>query len=152
MNIKPAKTEDFETVKNITVQTINDIYPHYYPKGAVEFFLEHHNDKNIKNDIEHNNVFIYSLSDGTAIGTITIKDNEICRFFVLHKYQGFGYGTTLLNFAENFIFKDYNKIILDSSLPAKPIYLKKGYSSIEFHSIKTNYCDYLCYDIMTKNK
>lgn len=62
MNIKLAKTEDFEIVKNITIQTINDIYPHYYPKGAVEFFLDHHNNENIKNDIKYNKVF-YILPD-----------------------------------------------------------------------------------------
>lgn len=152
MNIKLAKTEDFEIVKNITIQTINDIYPHYYPKGAVEFFLDHHNNENIKNDIKYNKVFIYCLTNEKAVGTITIKNNEICRFFILPKYQGFGYGTALLNFAENFIFKDYNKIILDSSLPAKQIYLKKGYTATEFHSIKTNNCDYLYYDTMIKNK
>jgi len=39
MNIKKAKTENFEDVKLITHETIKEIYPHYYPRGVVDFFL-----------------------------------------------------------------------------------------------------------------
>lgn len=38
MTIKPAQISDFETIKNITRQTITLVYPHYYPSGAVDFF------------------------------------------------------------------------------------------------------------------
>lgn len=51
MSTIKATTSDFEIVKHITIETINSIYPHYYPCGAVDFFLNHHNDKNIKIDI-----------------------------------------------------------------------------------------------------
>ena len=49
MSIIRADISDIETVKYITTETINSIYPHYYPEGAVDFFLGHHNDKNIEN-------------------------------------------------------------------------------------------------------
>ncbi len=39
MSIKLAQKSDFEIVKEITHRTINEIYPHYYSDGAVEFFL-----------------------------------------------------------------------------------------------------------------
>ena len=41
--IKQAELKQLELVKFITLKTIIDIYPHYYPKGAVDFFIEHHN-------------------------------------------------------------------------------------------------------------
>ncbi len=150
MNIIKASASDNETVKHITAQTINVIYPHYYPRGAVDFFLSHHNDKNIENDIENGCVYLCFNNDNKAVGTVTIKKNEICRLFVLPEYQRNGYGRELLSFAEKKISENHSTIILDASLPAKAIYLKRGYSSTKFHSIKTENGDYLCYDVMIK--
>ncbi len=150
MNITKAISSDLETVKTITVMTINVVYPHYYPNGAVDFFLTHHNDRNILTDIEKGNVYILNDADDTAVGTVTVKDNEICRLFVLPEHQGKGYGRELLNFAEKKISEKYSSIILDASLPAKAIYLSRGYVPTDYHSIHTENGDFLCYDDMEK--
>lgn len=150
MSIKQAYKEDLQVVKYITIETINQIYPHYYPKGAVEFFIAHHNDTNIVNDIEAGIVYLYENCDGQAVGTVSLKDNDICRLFVLPEFQGKGYGRKLLDFAENEIAKKYEEIMVDASLPAKRIYLKRGYREKESHIITANYGDFLCYDIMVK--
>ena len=151
MSIKQAYKEDLQVVKCITIETINQIYPHYYPKGAVEFFVEHHNDTNIINDIEAGKVLLCVNEEGHPVGTVSIKGNDICRLFVLPEYQGQGYGRMLLDFAENEIIKKYEEIMIDASLPAKRIYLKRGYREKESHIINTNYGDFLCYDVMVKN-
>ena len=39
LEIKKADLNDLELVFNITETTIKAIYPHYYPKGAVNFFF-----------------------------------------------------------------------------------------------------------------
>ena len=150
MSIKQAYKEDLQVVKYITIETINQIYPHYYPKGAVEFFIEHHNDANISNDIEAGRVYFCINDENQPVGTVTIKENDICRLFVLPEFQGKGYGRELLAFAENEISKTYEEILLDASLPAKRIYLKRGYKEKESHIISANYGDFLCYDIMVK--
>ncbi|MCD7728093.1 MAG: GNAT family N-acetyltransferase [Ruminococcus sp.] len=150
MDIKLAVISNLNTVMNITHETIMEIYPHYYPAGAVKFFLQHHNVSNITDDIKSGRVFIGYDETGNAIGTVTIKENEICRLFVLPIYQGKGYGTKLIDFAEKTIFDIYNKIILDASLPAKQIYLKKQYSATEYHIIEAENGDKLCYDVMQK--
>lgn len=150
MSIIRADISDIETVKYITTETINSIYPHYYPKGAVDFFLNHHNDDNIKKDIESGIVYLCFDNENNAVGTITVKENEIGRLFVLPKYQGNGYGRELILFAEKEISRKYDEIVLHASLPAKAIYLKRGYEETEFHSIKTENGDYLCYDMMIK--
>ncbi len=150
MRIIKAGNTDLEAIKQITVQTIRSVYPHYYPQGAVEFFLQHHSDQNIKNDIHNGNVYLCLDDDNKALGTVTIKEKEICRLFVLPEYQGNGYGRALLEFAEKKIAENYSQIILDASLPAKAIYLKRGYTAAAFHSIKTENGDYLCYDDMVK--
>ena len=51
MKIIPATPADFEAVRKITQETIRTVYPRYYPAGAVEFFLAHHNDAAIMKDI-----------------------------------------------------------------------------------------------------
>lgn len=150
MSIALAIEADLTVVKEITYKTIIEIYPHYYSNGAVAFFLDHHNEKNIESDISGQSVFLCYDLNHNPVGTVTIKKNEICRLFVLPKYQGNGYGTELLEYAENVITKNYDEIILAASLSAKSIYLKKGYKDIEFHTIKTQNNDYLCYDIMKK--
>lgn len=151
MNIIRADISDFETVKRITAETINGVYPHYYPMGAVDFFLNHHNDENIENDIRSGTVYLCFDNENIAVGTVTVKENEIGRLFVLPEYQGNGYGKELISFAENKISENYNEIILHASLPAKAIYLKRGYKETEYHSVKTENGDYLCYDIMIKH-
>lgn len=150
MNIRQAMKIDLDTIKNITSETIQAIYPHYYTKGAVDFFINHHSCENISADIESGKIFIAEI-DKIAVGTVTIKDIEICRLFVLPDYQRHGYGRALLEFSEKSISKKSKKIRLDASLPAKEIYLNRGYKEIESHSILTLNGDYLCYDIMEKN-
>lgn len=150
MRIRQANLQDFDTIREITVQTIHEIYPHYYPKGAVAFFLEHHNDDNIVKDIQHNQVFLCFDSEQNAVGTVTIKQNEICRLFVLPQYQGNGFGRELLDFTERMISEKYDEIQLDASFPAKAIYLKRGYSVIESNVIRAKQDDFLCYDVMGK--
>lgn len=150
MQIFRAEETQPDIVKRITVETISEIYPHYYPEGVVDFFLFHHNDENIQRDIAAGCVFLL-FHEGEAIGTVTIKKNEICRLFVLPKYQHKGYGRKLLDFAEERIGEKYAEICLDSSLPAKQTYLKRGYVAVEAHTIVAENGDVLCYDWMKKN-
>ena len=157
MEIIQATTEHFRDVRRITRETITAIYPRYYPAGAVQFFLDHHSDERIQADIASGKVYLL-CADGVAAGTVTISGNEILRLFVLPEYQHRGYGKALLDFAENKILKGYfaeNKIlkgfqtvIIDASLPAKPIYKKRGYREMEYHMIQTENGDFLCYDVM----
>ena len=92
MSMKQASLSDLSIIKRISEITISEIYPHYYPKGAVDFFLTHHSEANILNDIKLNRVFLCSDIMQNPVGTVTIKTNEICRLFVLPSYQGKGYG------------------------------------------------------------
>ena len=120
--ILKAEYKHLNIVKEITQQTINEIYPHYYPIGAVEFFKAHHKDSNILADIKKG--MVYLLKDGDDfVGTVTIKENEICRLFVLPKFQHKGYGKELIDYAESEILKNYEEIILDASMSAKKIYI-----------------------------
>lgn len=148
MEIITAKSSDLGTVYDIAQATIKAIYPHYYPAGAVEFFLAHHSREHISADIEAGRVSL-AVSDGRAVGTVTVSGDSINRLFVLPDEQGNGFGSELLRFAEDEIAKSYGTARLDSSLPAKQIYLKKGYMVIDSRTIEAG-GDFLCYDIMIK--
>lgn len=146
-NIRTVDINDFESVRDITQTTIRSVYPKYYPQGAVEFFSAHHSDEKIMEDIKKGGVYILE-AEGVATGTVTVAGNEINRLFVLPSYQHKGYGRALMDFAEQKIASAYDEVILDASLPAKSIYLKRGYKEIEYNKIKTSNGDYLCYDVM----
>ena len=146
-----AKEGDFEIVKQITQTTIREIYPKYYPAGAVKFFSEHHSDEKIMSDINAKIVYLLITENGEPAGTVTLTDNEVDRLFVLPAFQGKGYGRALLDFAEDAIAKKYEVIKLHASFPAKSIYLKRGYHEVEYFKMDTGHGDYLCADVMEKN-
>lgn len=150
MKIKKATFDTFLFAKNITQETIDKVFPKYYPVGAVNFFKAHHSNESIRNDIKDGNVFLL-FDNEKPIATVTIKENHINRLFVLEKYQRKGYGKALLDFAEKSISITYSEVILDASLPAKHIYLKRGYVDKEYHAIQTDNGDYLCYDVLVKS-
>lgn len=151
VKIVAAEEKDFQSVRDITQNTIAEIYPKYYPEGAVRFFANHHSDEHIREDIKSGIVFL--LLDGDdAVGTVTISGQEMKRLFVLPERQHRGYGRALLDFAEAKIHEHYDSILLDASLPAKELYLKRGYAEVEYHQILTDRGDYLCYDVMQKKR
>ena len=63
MEIIKAEIGTFDIIKRITQDTINQVYPHYYPAGVVTFFQEHHNDSNILTDIGQGKVFVVQDKD-----------------------------------------------------------------------------------------
>ncbi len=151
MEIVSAHESDFDTVRVITQTTIRQIYPRYYPAGAVNFFSNHHSDAHICEDIGAGQVYI--LNDGgVSVGTVTIVEDNINRLFILPEYQHKGYGKALLDFAEGKILESYDHVQIDASFPAKRIYLMRGYQEIEYHMIETENGDYLCFDIMRREK
>lgn len=146
-----ATLNDLDTVYNICKNTIKAVYPSFYPKGAVDYFLEYHSKEKIKEDILNGYVYIHKFQ-GEVFGTISFKNNQIYRFFVEPKYQHQGYGKQLIVYAEWMIFKTYDKVILDASFPSKNLYLKNGYKEIEYNKIETKNGDKLCFDVMEKKK
>lgn len=150
MNIRKVSLADLSAVRDIVHQTIQAIYPRYYPKGAVDFFLSHHCEANLSADIISQEVFLLEVEE-MPVGTVTVKGFDVCRLFVLPQYQGKGYGGTLLDFAEQLIANISEKIRLDASLPAKKIYLKRRYKETESHAILTENGDYLFYEVMEKD-
>jgi GNAT superfamily N-acetyltransferase len=149
MQISPAAPAELRTVLHIVRETIRAVYPRYYPAGAVDFFLAHHSESAVSADLEAGIVYLCMTPEGIPAGTVTVKQNEIARLFVLPAFQGKGYGRALLEFAEQQIAAEHSEIVLDASLPAKAIYLRHGYHETAYHTLSAGN-DFLCYDEMKK--
>ena len=149
VQIIPASSADLQTVQHIVTETVSAVYPHYYPTGAVAFFLAHHSAEHIAADLAAGRIRLCLTEDGSPAGTVTVCGNEICRLFVLPEYQGKGLGRMLLDYAENEIAAHSDEIVLSASFAAKSIYLKRGYRETEFHTLRAGQ-DFLCYDVMTR--
>lgn len=148
--VRPAALIDKDIVTELVRETIKAVYPKYYPAGAVDFFLAHHKPEKILDDIKAGKVYVL-VSDGVIVGTVTIDGNDIARLFVKPSEQGKGHGGKLIDFAENMIFGYSETVRIDSSLPAKAMYIKRGYREKEYRKILTDNGDFLCYDVMEKN-
>lgn len=149
--IRKAIPEEQDIVTELVGETIEAVYPKYYPAGAVDFFLAHHKPEKILADVKAGKVYVLE-EDGVIVGTVTIDGNGIARLFVEPSRQGRGLGRQLMDFAENKIFEYSETVRIDSSLPAKSIYIKRGYREKEYCKICTVNGDFLCYDVMELGK
>jgi GNAT superfamily N-acetyltransferase len=147
MQIIKASPEHFDIVRQIVVETIKTVYPHYYPRGAVDFFLSHHSDEAIRADIDSGSVCLFK-TDGDIFATGTVTENEISRLFVLPQFQGQGFGRKIMDYFESTIFRTYDAILLHASLAAVSMYRARGYKETEFFRHKTDNGDFLCVYIM----
>ena len=98
---------------------------------------------------------MFVLDDEGVKGECVVTDEgdgilEIKNIATLPDAHGKGYGRALLDFAEARITEKYDVIILHASLPAKNIYLKRGFREVDYLKIDTGYGDFLCADVMEK--
>lgn len=136
-------------VAEIAEKTIRAVYPHYYPSGAVQFFLNLHNEDGIRRAAGREEIY-FAVVQGEIVGTGSIRGNEICRLFILPEYQAKGYGSRLMDILEDMVFRQYQAIHIDASFPAESMYLKRGYRIKTYEIIETEGGDYLCYHTMEK--
>ena len=142
-------TENPAIVSGIVEKTIRNVYPRYYPLGAVQFFLNLHSEVRIGKVMSCEEIYLVMVH-GNIIGTGRIRKNEICRLFILPEYQGKGYGNRLMDLLEARILENYPKVHVDASFPAESMYLKRGYRITSYEKIETENGDFLCYHTMEK--
>ena len=148
MQIIQATTEHVDTVYAITQQVILESYPHYYPMPAVQFMSNYHDRNKILRDIAEGTILLLLTGEGVPAATGTARGSEIGRLFVLPEYQGQGMGTALMDRLENVVFLNHDRIQLDASLPAKPMYSKRGYTEISYEVQPVGGGDFVCYSVM----
>lgn len=149
MDFIKATTENADSIHKLVQHTIKKIYPAFYQKEIVEFFCSLHSKNNILKDIECENVYILT-EHNQIIGTGSYENNHITRVYVNPEFQKQGYGTFIMQMLENEISKHYDFAYLDSSLPAKNMYIKRKYITIKKEKYKVKNGIVLFYDVMKK--
>ena len=144
-----AREENLEQVYQLVQDTIQTIYPKYYPREIVDFFSNLHAKDKIAAYIENGCVRVL-FSDNRLVGTGTFSENHIARLFVLPDFQKNGYGSYMMQCLEEEISAEYNSVILDSSLCAACFYEHKGYKTVSYHEITVGNGSVLVYGIMEK--
>ena len=150
MEIITYENKYFEEVYNVVHDTIEKIYPKYYPRKAVDFFHKHHSKENMLKNLPNEFTGII-IENNKVIGTGSAKDNDIGRFFILPEYQNRGYGKLLLKKLENEVLnRNYKNITLASSLGAVFFYKSCGYKYNDYKIIPVEDGEYLCFLAMIK--
>lgn len=136
-------------VAEIVEKTIKAIYPHYYPSGAVQFFLDLHKEERIREAAGREDIY-FAVVQEKIVGTGSIRGNDISRLFILPEYQTKGYGSRLMDLLEDRVFQKNQEVQIDASFPAESMYIKRGYRITSYEKIRTDNGDFLCYHIMKK--
>lgn len=144
-----ASVSDAKQITTLVQRTIQTIYPKYYPKEVVDFFLNLHSYETIRKDIESGCVGVL-IKDDKIIGTGQHQGNHITRVYVDPDYQGQGCGSYIMDCLEKAISQQCNKAVLDSSLPACHLYEKRGYQTIRDERWPMENGVILVYEVMEK--
>lgn len=144
-----ATEEHAKAVFHLVQDTINRVYPKYYPREIVHFFCCLHNDDAISEDINRGHVGVL-IEDSSIIGTGCFKENHITRVYVAPEFQGKGYGSQILRCLENEIASNYETAVLDASLPAALFYEHRGYKTLRHETCTVGKEAVLVYEIMEK--
>lgn len=146
-----ATERDLEQIAKVVKDTIQEIYPKYYPKEVVDFFCELHCEANIFEDIKSGFVGIFR-DDNQIVGTGCCKENHITRVYVKTECQGKGCGSYIMQCLENQISLKYDTVYLDASLPASHFYEKRGYQTIKHEKWNVENGKVLVYEVMMKDR
>ena len=133
--IRKFRAADLVLLHGLVVRTVQTSYPSYYSPEAVQFFCDHHAEKNILADASNGTVLVLLQGD-IVIGTGTRVDAEIKRVFVEPSLQGSGYGGRIMDALEgDAAFAGLSEVELDASLPAKRFYDGRGYVTLSSEAI-----------------
>lgn len=145
-----ATEKDLVQITLLVQDTIKTVYPKYYPQEVVNFFCNLHNYENISKDIKDGYIGIL-INDDELVGAGCYKGNHITRVYVSPQHQKKGYGSHIMQCLEDEIALNYDKAILDASLPASLMYEKRGYKTIKHEKWNVENGAVLVYEIMEKS-
>lgn len=149
--IEPLTLDDLEEVHALIINTIKTSYFEYYPKEAIDFFIQYSNRDAIEDDIVKYYVIILKQNN-TILGTGSLVDNHIKRVFVNPELQGNGLGKLIMKNLENHAYEKKLRLVeLHSSLFAKRFYDQLGYKMFKIGKVAVANGEILYYQRMAKS-
>ena len=145
-----ATDEMAEAIYHIIHTTVQAVYPKYYPKEVAAFFCSHHSKEHILDGIASGHMGVLRTGE-TIVGTGCFHENHITGLYVLPTCQKRGYGSYIMGCLEGEIAKKYRFAVLDASLPAVFIYVRRGYKTNGHGIIELENDVKLVYEIMEKD-
>ena len=133
--LRVFQPSDLEAVRQLIHATIETSYTGVYPSRAVQFFRHHHTaDRILERHAKGRVVVVWR--EGALVGTGAILGDHIMAVFVHPDHQRRGIGTALMGDLEEAArAAGRRRVHLDVSLPSRPFYESRGYTSMESRSI-----------------
>ena len=151
MEIRKADTADADVIYSLVQDTINHASGKYYNADELQFFIDWHSKDAVINDINKGEVYV--LTDGAVVlATCTADGSHITRLFVDKAHMRRGCGSFILQFIEKQLLDEYGYCLLDTSIPAKEFYLKRGYGVIDKQEVEIKDGVFMQYEVMKKTK
>lgn len=131
VSIRKATETDLPELRELIQRTNRISFKELYTQALMEAFCSKYELDKLKERIQNMDLYIALDESEKILGVIGIKDNMLRTFFVDPAQQGRGIGRKLYDHFETLIRKaGYDKITLESSPIAKPIYEHFGFQSL----------------------
>lgn len=150
MIIQKAKMQDAQGIFYLTQDTIRAAYTNVYNQYEIDFFSTLHSQEAIQDDIAKGIVYVLS-KDNKILATATVEGNHLMRVFVEKSHIGQGFGSQIMDFVEREVSRNYDEIVLDTSLVAKNFYLHRGYVFTHSETLEIDNGRILDYEVMKKS-
>lgn len=151
MEIRKAEAADAVVIYSLVQDSIKHAYGKYYNADELQFFIDWHSKDAVINDINKGEVYV--LTDGAdVLATCTADGSYIARLFVDKAHMRRGCGSFILQFIEKQLLEEYGYCLLDTSIPAKEFYLKRGYCVTDKQEVEIKDGVFMQYEVMKKTK
>ncbi len=148
--IKPFIEKQCDALYELIVLSINSTYPEYYPKEAVEYFVNYQNKDIYLADSKKGQILLLYNGD-ILTGTGTIIGSHVKRVFFHPQHLHKGYGKKMMEELESIAHKNNETYIdLHSSFYAKRFYDKLNYKLLKVHGFAVENEERLYYQRMVK--
>ncbi|MGB7461085.1 MAG: GNAT family N-acetyltransferase [Carnobacterium jeotgali] len=152
MELKECTLEDLKVLQNISIELFTDTFKYQNTEEDLENYLEKaYNSTQLKQELTNDNsTFFFLLDNEEIVGylklnigdaqTEDIAENavEIERIYILSNLKRKGYGTFLIENAEQFAKQKNKKVIWlgvwEKNFSALSFYKKNGFIQISSHS------------------
>ena len=131
--IAKAKRNNIKDIVKIHKKCVVETNADTYDPKVIKTWLEQINEKNVQSQFDSTS-WIVIKEDKKIIGFAQygLEDQTIYQIQIDPDYQGKGYGKKIFEYIENdFIVNKRNKMILNSTLNAKPFYINLGFKPLE---------------------